>query len=356
MFMTGSGNPKFEIRNSKHTRNSKLFRISDFGFRIFPVAAALALAHTASAAGLSGTYIQPSRELAARSVEAWKSSLSAMRKLGMDTLIVQWSAENPVAYFNAPQDLLPFPETCDLLERLFEAAEGGGWSIHLGLRHDPAFWRQLTASDQVLRDYFLVRVSQNERVQKALLQRFGDRPEWTGYYIPEEIDDLSWRDPDRRRLIQAYVSRMTARLRANDPGRDIGISCFFRGRTSPEIFASVLRDIAVDASHPVDHLLVQDGIGVGDPPADYVSLYFRELTQHWKAEVPGLWGVVEAFRQTSAPSGPFTAIPADPDRVRRQIQSASGYFPKLILFTFPDYADPARSGDALKLYEGLLAP
>ena len=38
----------------------------------------------------------------------------------------------------------------------------------------PHYWSEITARDSVLRDYFLVRVAQNEKIQKALLSKFKD--------------------------------------------------------------------------------------------------------------------------------------------------------------------------------------
>jgi hypothetical protein len=87
-----------------------------------------------------------------------------------------------------------------------------------------------------------------------------------------------------------------------------------------------------------------------------VGLYFQELAAHWPTKGPDLWGIIEVFKQTSTDGEPFAAVPAAPDRVRRQIDSASRSFGHLVLFSFLDYMDPSRGGESAALYRGLLSP
>jgi hypothetical protein len=300
-------------------------------------------------AGVSATFVQLNRAAAAKSAQEWSADLDKMSAAGLTTLIVQWSAEGDISYF---QTDLPFKEQYDALEKLFEAAAGRGFSIVLGLQNDPGYWKQITARDRVLRDYFLTRVDRNEKLQRAILARFNDAPEFTGYYIPDEIDDLTWRTPGRRALLKQYLALMAERLRHNDPRRPVAVSAFFRGRTAPDIFAGMLRDIC-DAEFPLDALLIQDGVGVGDPPVNYVPLYFKVLKERWSDKAPRLWGVIEAFEQTSKTGEPFSARPAPARRLEEQVRAAEPYFEQLVLFTFPDYADPARGEAAAALFEAL---
>jgi hypothetical protein len=304
---------------------------------------------SAGSAGLSGTFIQLSRAVATRSVEDWKADLNGMRRLGMDTVIVQWTAEGTLSYCR--QTNAVFTEQYDAVERILEAVSGSGFSVYLGLHNDPVYWTQLNGRARVLRDYLLIRAAQNERQQKVLLERFAACPEWVGYYIPEEVDDLTWRHTGKRPFMKRYLSVMSSHLRTNDPVRAVAVSAFFRARTAPDIYAKTMLDLVSGTS--IDHLLVQDGVGVGDPPERYVPIYFRTLREVWTAEKPDLWGVVETFRQTSATNEPFFAVPAPPERVKRQIEAAGTAFTKLVAFTYPDYMNPALGPEAKALHDGL---
>ena len=299
-------------------------------------------------AGVSGTFIQLNRQCAAYSTEQWQALLTRMRAVGIDTLIVQWTAEAPVLYFRDKNS--DFKEQFDAVERLMEAARGMSFFIFLGLQNDAAFWKEITARDKALRDYFLVRQAQNERVQAALLKAFGKRDDWIGYYISDEIDDLSWRDPSRRRFLEDYLRATTKSLRDHDTHRTIAISAFFRARTAPAVVVGTLNALTADTG--LDYLLIQDGAGNGDPPDDVLPLYYHALLNIRRGRAPELWAVLEAFRQTSDNEKSFAAKPAPPDGFSRQIQAASG-FKRRILFTFSDYVDPERGAAAQALYQSL---
>jgi len=303
--------------------------------------------------GVTASFIQLNRDATGRTTADWQALFSRMTNLNIRSSIVQWCEEGDVCYF-ATHDL-PCTEQYDTLERIFEAAGACGMSIQLGLANDPAYWTQLTARDKVLRDYFLIRVSRNEKLQKALLKKFGDNPLWTGYYICEEIDDLTWRRPERRDLLKSYIDLMSRRLRAHDSKRSIGMSSFFRGRTAPDVYANILLDIA--AGNTLTELLIQDGMGVGDPPADYIPIYLRSVAEAWETvtnkPMPKLLGVIEAFRQTSAQDQPFKAVPAPSADFEKQIKAVQPFFDHLVLFTYPDYVDSHSGGAAAELAEKL---
>ena len=312
-----------------------------------------AIAASGQRAPLNGTFIQLNRSYTNKTAEAWVQDMERMRQAGIDTLIVQWCAQDQIAYvtntISSYAEQLP-----GVLDTFFDAVKDRGFTVHLGLHNDSAYWQQIRGRDRVVRDYFLVRIAQNERLQKALLARYGGRAEWAGYYIPDEIDDLTWRMPERRTLVRDYISLMTERLRANDAGRLVSVSTFFRGRTAPDIYATNLLNIVCGGpSNQVDAVLVQDGVGVGDPPPSYVSIYFDELNIAWTTNAPALWGVVEAFQQTSKGSEPFAAVPTAPARLQQQVETAATRFQRLVLFTFLDYADPARGPGADALFQAL---
>jgi len=229
-----------------------------------------------------------------------------------------------------------------------EAARGMRFSIFLGLQNDAAFWKEITARDKALRDYFLVRQAQNERIQSALLKAFGKRDDWAGYYIPDEIDDLSWRDAGRRRLLKDYLRGTIGSLREHDAHRAIAVSAFFRARTAPEVVAKTLNALTADIG--LDYLLLQDGAGNNDPPEDVLGLYYRALLDARQTHSPEPWAVIEVFRQTSGKDKPFAAEPAPPEGFLRQIHAASG-FKRKIIFTFPEYVSPDQGPAAKALYQ-----
>jgi hypothetical protein len=316
---------------------------------IFFVTAVLLSVSACVIAAPTATFIQLNRGVTERTSKDWQKDMEQMKDIGIDTIILQWCAETDVSYIES--DDLPYEEQYTTVARIIDVASKAKLKIYLGLHQDPDYWTQITAREKVLRDYFLVRVVQNERLQKALLEEFGDVKEWVGYYIPDELDDLTWRQPGQAVLVSDYVKLMCKRLRFNDPARKISISAFFRGRTAPDIFMENMKSIVT--TNTVDNLLLQDGAGNLDPSLQYTPIYYKAFKKRWPKENAELSCVVELFKQESREDQPFNAIPAEPERVRTQINNATNYFDDIIFFTFSDYADPDLGSAAKKLYNEL---
>ncbi|MCK5528209.1 MAG: DUF4434 domain-containing protein [Kiritimatiellae bacterium] len=314
----------------------------------FIVATWLACSFYAAAVPMA-TFVQLNRGVAEKTVDEWSEDMVQMKGIGVDTVILQWSAEAEVSYVVSKD--LPQKEQYSTVDRILKAAADQKMKVYLGLHHDPHYWTQITARKRVLRDYFLVRVVQNKLLQKVLLEEFGDLSEWVGYYIPDELDDLTWRQPGQAELMANYIKLMCKKLRANDAGRKISVSAFFRGRTAPDIFMANMQSIV--AKNTVDNLLLQDGAGLRDPSLQYTPIYYAAFKEHWPKENADLSCVVELFKQESKGDAPFRAVPASVKRVRTQLKSATEYFDDIIFFTFSDYADPDLGGAAKKLYKEL---
>ncbi|MDP8235001.1 MAG: DUF4434 domain-containing protein [Candidatus Erginobacter occultus] len=316
-------------------------------FHIVCLSAALAGTLTPARAeegsvSVRGTFIQLNRELAQRDGVWWDGLFSRIDAAGIDEVIVQYLADG---IGEEAVDYLP------VLEHIFPAAEAHGIELALGLEHDPGWWVEITAPEQVLRDYFLLRAARNLRLRKRLLDLYGDRLSWTGYYIPDEIDDLSWRDPERRGLLGDYLGLLASRLRENDPGRKISVSAFCRGRTEPGLFSRNLFELAGDS---FDLLLVQDGQGGGDPEIPVLPLYYRALRDRFgETSRPRLAAVVEIFEETTAAGEEFSARPASPAAAAGRFLAAAPYFPEIWIFAFAAYTDPERGKEAAALYSFL---
>ncbi len=323
--------------------------------RLLAVWSLLSTAHAA----VNGTFIQLNRGKAERTVQEWRTDFRHLKQLGGTTVIVQWTAEEPVLYLgSATNGWEDMREAYPVVERILDAAEKEGLSVILGLQHHPEYWAQVKGREKVIRDFFRLRLARNARLQGALLAAFGSRPGWTGYYLPDEIDDLTWRTPAMRQHLHTYLKDMTAILKKNDPGRTVSVSAFFRCRTEPGLLAGNFRAITVGTS--LDHLLLQDGTGVGDPPIEHLGFYYESFGRTWAAadktpgsDLPALWCVIETFRQTSKPDEPFAATTAPANRLTKQVEMARPFFPHLILFTLEEYVHPDRGPAAKAGYDAL---
>jgi len=300
----------------------------------------------------TASFVQLHRGVAGKPASAWAADFKGMQKMGVDTLIVQWSAQTGIAYFSTENEA--YTEQYDTVGRLLDAAAKADLTVYLGLHHDTGYWKQITARDRVIKDYFYVRTAQNIAVQKDLLERFADAPAWKGYYIPDEIDDLNWRSPERSGLMKRYLRQVTKHLRMNDAERDIIVSAFYRLRTAPKVFADNLKDLTEEAD--LAAVIVQDGLGDGIPwkyAERYVPEYYGALAKVWEGAENELWGVIEVFRRESDPNDPFVAVSTEPERAATQIDLAASAFSRLIYFTYLDYVHPDVSDASKALHQAL---
>tara|TARA_R100000027_G_scaffold67028_1_gene64267 strand:- start:172 stop:1644 length:1473 start_codon:yes stop_codon:yes gene_type:complete len=296
---------------------------------------------------VTGTFIQLSRAWADVSVAEWREVLRIVRDAGMNTVIIQWSAAQEIAYFEpAPEQ---YTEFYPVLNRLFEAAEGQPINIVLGLSHDPLYWKNIETRNDVRDVYFRVRSSHNLRIQESLLELFEDIPNWTGYYLSEEIDDINWREPAEEEVFHQYLLRSSRIIEDRDENRSVSISSFFRKRTAPSTYSGNLRDLM--NSTTIDHLWIQDGIGVEMLSASLIEPYYRALATQFSTPPPSIGVVVEIFEMTSSAGEPFAAQTALASRVENQLKNASLTRGPITLFSLFDYADPRQGGEQEAVYE-----
>ena len=283
--------------------------------------------------GAKGIFLQPGDSWLAKEEEYWLRLFQKLRDLHIDTLFLQWSAENGRVYADLE---LENHEPRPLLEKIFRAARESGIKVFLGLYHETTYWRQIPGPPDVVENFFYLRAAANERLLARWHEKFGQETALAGYYIPDEIDDLNWRTPDRIGFYNLYLKLMVERIRKYDPERPVAVSGFFRSRTAPRIFAENLFAILKDTG--INLLLIQDGAGEDNPSEAYRALYFEKIKEH-KPEGIELAGILEIFSRTSRENEPFSAIPAPRERILRQLTEARKYFDSLGVFSL-EYLEP----------------
>ena len=288
------------------------------------------------AARLDGTVIQfkPAHELWVRS--DWAKLFRSFRSLGLKQIVVQWTVAGTRAYYPSRQFRTgPMPP----LGMLLDLADEAGMRVLIGLAHDPNYWAQITAEPaQVERNLRDLR-TRSLQAARELAPLVTQRRAFEGWYLSEEIDDLNWRDPDRRAILAAHLRAVTSELRTLDPRARMAISGFANAGTDPaylEVFwDSLLRD-----APELGIVLFQDSVGVGKLSLDELAPVLGSVKHAADGRNRELRVIVEVFRQTAgAPIDQrhFAAEPAPLSRIRRQMTIAHSFSSSLLAFTVPDY-------------------
>lgn len=264
-------------------------------FFIQPVAVLvllLTLALSASAAhAMRAVFFQPLLKDMEIPEQRWPQIFASARALGMDTLVIQWSAYG-TAFTGTREDAW-------LTQRVQEAA-GAQLKIVMGLYADPEMFAQMDSSNDLLEGYLLPYLEKNRRLAQrwsALLPP----DQLVGWYLPLEIDDRRWRDPKALEILTHYLAREVRQLSVVKD-QPVYVSTFFRANMSPVGYREMLNDLQRATGI---RSWVQDGLGTAPLSTNEINLYLRTLTDCKQPAVAGV--VYEVFKQT----GPDQAFKAE---------------------------------------------
>jgi hypothetical protein len=314
------------------------------------ITAALALALGASCAaapvvprqcegGLQGSFLQLTDRQLGFGARDFMEPFALLRATGADTLILQYTGDGTGAYEDRRHARLGGP-----VRAVLSAAAATGLRVYLGLHADPRW-----PSDESLRR-LPPPLDDSVRAQ-ALGELCRTSEACAGWYLPGEIDDQTWADPERTRALAVHLWRSAAALRALAPGRPVMIAPFYSGRQDPQAHARWWAQLM--AGRPFDVLALQDGVGTGRVSPERAAAYLRALAPVAAASGVRLWSVVELFRQlhgTPRDDRPFRAEAASFSTVRRSLQAQRPLVEQAIGFAVLDYMNPQGSRKARRLY------
>lgn len=304
---------------------------------------------------LSGTFLQPTREVRAR-MDAWNRLFADTARLGMTDVYLQWSAADGVyegGEVSWPEDPNPF------VREVLDRADAVGLRVWVGLSYTDSWWaridrdRPLESVEVFLRRRLLF----NTDVARRVADVVRDHDAFAGWYIPEEIDDKNWIEPARRTAVARYVADLSARLRAFAPGRPVAISGFATGFAAPATLREQWSALVADGGANV--VLLQDGIGAGHLDPSELAIVVPAVATGIDQAGGRLGMVIELFEATAADGatpGAFAAAPAPLARIQSQIEDAERLArgPR-VAFSVSDYMSPFAGARGGALYGRYLA-
>ncbi len=307
-----------------------------------------------AAARLGGTFIQLSDAHGDWTVDDWKPLFDDFQSLQLSQLIVQWTVYDATAFYPSES----YRERVNpQLETILKLADEAGMRVRVGLAHDSQYWDKVGRRRIASVGAYLRRLRYRSlSIARELVPLVADHPSFQGWYIPEEVDDTGWLEPERRQVLFAHLAELTSALRPLVPQAEIALSGFSNANTDPVAFERFYTGLLQAAT--ADVVLLQDGIGVKKLDLEYLELYLAAMRRAVEAEGRDLQVIVELFRQVEGPpldEKPFKAVPASVDRIRRQLELASKYSSAGVMaFSVPDYMSPSAGPDARQLLQEYL--
>lgn len=294
----------------------------------------------------SSTFIQIWDRHADWPEQTWDALCADLAAMGVQEVILQWTLITEPAFFwrLTPDRRMEVPgdrvDPAPVVDLIVDAARRHGLSVRFGLSEDPAWWEKIK-NEADLVEVFLNRLLQDQlSLARTLIERYGDYPVFAGFYIPQEIDDATWIDAQRRDRLTNHLARLTSGLRELSPEVETSISCFATGRNDPKGFAALMADLAHAAN--LTEVLYQDGLGTERLLPAESATYLETLATSMPRVGARLRVIVETF--APAEDG-LDFIPATMERIEQQLLQAQALAGSdIVAFSIPDYLHSLTGG------------
>lgn len=284
-----------------------------------------------------GSFMQPLLEDVQRSEVHWHERMKDWVDLGMRRLVLQHVALEPYDV------LVPSPGPWRdgaggrTLGWILDAAQTVGIPVTVGLSYDPRYWTETGVGDLgSVAAYLQRRRDRVSALAQALMPAL-EHPAFAGWYLSDEIDDLTWAAPDKQDLMKRWLSDVTSQLSELAPGRSLSLSGYAHSaNTAPQALACQWAGW-LDAAPLIEEVLLQDGIGAGNTTLETWQACLEAVRDVAQARRRRCTAVVELF--ALPPAGANDLRPAPPERIERQWAIAvSTTHAMPVVFSVPDYA------------------
>ena len=249
----------------------------------------------------------------------WDEFLTEIKDLGMNTLIVQYTAfknaSNNITWFNSANTFTA-TKSKHTLERVLASAQRKGIEVHIGLHFDDTYWQHQTdvAWLQTQANYCIA-------IAEEIQAQFGTHVAFKGWYIPHEPEPNAYNTDEKVRLFREhFVDRISNRLHQLN-NKPVSIAAFWNNSLStPEQLQHFMAELS---KSNLQIVMLQDGVGAQHVTLNRLASYYeaaqRGLFEENKNYKGVFWSDLETF---ASPNGQYPFAPATFDRVKQQLETA----------------------------------
>ena len=296
-----------------------------------------------------GTFIQLTNQHEDWPRAKWNLFFDYLRQLKISEIVLQWTVYQDRAFYGGPAEGTAKIRPVDTI---LDLADENDMQVWVGLVYDPQYWSKIKQKPDLVAAYLRGLFLRSAAAARELRPVLKNHPCFQGWYIPEEIADVTWREPGAREVLVMHLKDLEQLLHGLTPQKKVALSGFTNGTTSPFKFQAFWN--AVLSSSRVDRFLFQDGIGAHKLELDYLALYLAPLRQIVEDHELEFQVIVEIFSQVAGypvNDRPFHAVPAPLARIEKQVALSGAYAANgLQAFSIPDYMTPLAGTDAARLY------
>jgi hypothetical protein len=277
---------------------------------------------------ISGVFLYWRPSMAAEGPREWDERFAMLRRLGMDTLIVQFSVIEGTAYY--PSELYPPAAQGDIdpTGEMLEAASRAGVAVHLGVASDEKRWWQIPYRPEEVPQYAAEESARNVEIARELIERYRDEEALAGIYLSHEIHlGEEWAGENMPHLAELF-NRMCDGVKGFAPELAVSTAPFFSLRGTIEQYERRWRALLRETR--LDILMLQDGVGCErNITVDNMVPYYESLARVCEETGVEFWTDLELFDLK-----PPKVVA--PERVAVQLAREAPYVSKVVAYSIAD--------------------
>lgn len=279
----------------------------------------------------------------------WDSEFQKMKDAQLDYLVVQYSVYNDLSWYS-PSSIPSVLYKMTTLNKIVAAAEKVNMQVHFGLYFDETW----NSSNKALASSYSTVLNKHKLVVDELWNLFGTSPAFGGWYIPQELNDLEWKNNPEKTLLFNWVKNVTDYTETKSATHPIMIAPFFNLWQPADQLEAWYDELLSTATH-LDRVYPQDGVGVKLKNPDYhIPLYYSAIKRACDKNGKTFGATIETFHQTDGwpvNNGSFAATSTDIATLKKQLWAAAEQQPyEMIQFSW-SYMQPNLSSTSTKLYD-----
>ncbi|MBB6671606.1 DUF4434 domain-containing protein [Cohnella nanjingensis] len=290
-----------------------------------------------------GSFIQPYAAYE-WSVQDWKEELQALKEVGNQLIILQWTADTRSMQTIYPTAIPGLTQEAnyrgDPVENLLTAADALHMQVWLGTNANDDWYIHHALNEPWLDELF----GYSEQMVGELWNNYRHHPSLDGFYFPNEMENCSYQDDVSIANLTAKYASLANRVH-NDTGKTLALapaiwnerSC---GQTFEQNSAAWIKTWdGILGGANIDYLIPQDGLGGGYHSVAEVVEWFR-LTREVVDRHPAtrLWADVETFHTVNP--DPWAAEPMVTKDIVDHMTQISPHVDGIVTFSYDHYQSP----------------
>ncbi|MBF0547855.1 MAG: DUF4434 domain-containing protein [Candidatus Riflebacteria bacterium] len=264
----------------------------------------------------------------------WLKELSAMRDIGMDTVIIQSNQSSGTNFSKATEILLGVADKIGMKVFIGTALNEDGWYLN---GFNPWY---ISSQGNCVADY-----------TKILVKQFSPHKSFVGLYIPYEENSLA-----SAVLIGEFYGKISQAAKSVKPDLKVLISPYTAvvpkfPVSMPSGHLKKFFETLFDRAG-VDICALQDGVGCSSGRLNKISSDLKAVSEACQDKGVEFWvnvEIFEAYKDKETNSSGFRS--GNIERISKQISSEGSFGKKIICFDFNHYLSPNSGNElAIKLY------